>query len=103
MQDPDLEIALGGEPPPLPSAGFSRRVMAAVRREAAEQHAMPFPWRIVFSAVAISTALVLAAAGGILPGSTLDGRFSEALAWLSMIGTGSFVIVWWSLRLTSRP
>jgi hypothetical protein len=109
MQDPDVEVALTSEPQVVPSADFSQRVMTAVRRDVAEQQGMPFPWRILLPGVGISAAVILAAilapAGGTLSASTLNetGGFSDVVAWLSLTGVGSFVIVWWSLRLESRP
>ena len=109
MHDPEIEVVLAREPSIVLSADFSRRVMAAVRREAAEQEGMPFPWRILLSGLGISAAVILAAilfgGGGPLWPSTPDemGGVSEVLAWLSLTGLGSYVIVLWSLRLASRP
>jgi hypothetical protein len=112
MRDPEVENALANEPTIVPSAGFSKRVMDAVRREGTSEvtgyPSVPFPWRIVLSGVGLAAVVIVAAA--VAGEATLSaskpeafGPLNEVIAWLSTTGAGSFLIVWWSLRLTSRP
>lgn len=57
----DLDRILSGEPLLEPSPGFSGRVMAAVRREAAAPRPVPFPWVRFAAGLGVAWGMVLVA------------------------------------------
>lgn len=45
MKPDDLDRWMSDDDTIVPSSGFSASVMEAIRHEASDRHAMPFPWK----------------------------------------------------------
>lgn len=55
MKDEEIDRALSGESDILPSSGFTRSVMDAVKHEAEIPRPIPFPWKRVVPALVVGT------------------------------------------------
>ena len=80
MRDDELDGIFSGEQGIVPSSGFTRSVMDAVRREASAPAPIPFPWQrvlpglvlCVLSLAAMSVAAFTGSAGnGVQPGPSI--------------------------------
>lgn len=82
MRDDEIDRALAGEPEILPSSGFSRSVMDAVRADAEAPPPIPFPWKRLRPAIvacAIAFGLLAWAAGRAPEGlAEPSGAWSQA-------------------------
>ena len=100
MERDDLESWLSDDDAIVPSSGFTAGVMDAVRREASEPPAIPFPWTRALPGMA-ATAVALAATvmSGMLAfkdaaaSASLDGPFRSLLAIIVDVGT-SVEVTW---------
>lgn len=98
-----------------PSPGFSLRVMAAVRREAATPAPIPFPWRRFVAGIAVCGALIAAGAVTLArsaaelpqpapswPAPALSGSALAAatgLGWTLAALAGAYCLTWFADRL----
>ena len=53
MRDEEVDRALSGETDILPSSGFTRSVMDAVKRQVEAPRPIPFPWKRVVPAIVV--------------------------------------------------
>ena len=105
MRSDRIDEILRSDPGVDPSLGFTERVMAAVRLEAAQSDALGFPWKrltwgLVACALVTVVALLLVRPSASVP-SVPDPAMLTALrssVWLASSLLGTWVIVWWSLR-----
>ena len=106
MNDDAIDRALRDEPEVTPSLGFSHRVMRSVRHEADLRGAIPFPWKLFATVLAVTAALI---AAGLLGGAPVETALPAApehlvtaLGWLATTLTGVAGLTWWSLRFARR-
>ena len=63
MRDPELDRILSAEEELVPSSGFVRNVMDAVRLEASAPPPIPFPWKRALPGLVLCGLAVIAACG----------------------------------------
>lgn len=106
MNDDAIGRALRDEPEVTPSLGFSHRVMRSVRHEADLRRAIPFPWKLCATGLAVAAAPTAAALLGGAPAETAlpapPEHLVTALGWLATTLTGIAGLTWWSLRFARR-
>jgi hypothetical protein len=66
MQHDELDRWLAEDEEIVPSSGFAASVLDAVRIDAAEQRALPFPWRRMLPGLAALAVALLAAVGSVI-------------------------------------
>ena len=113
MNPNDIERALGQERTVAPSADFTARVMRSVRQQVEEREGIAFPWH--FAGPGLAACALLTIAGGVAlllgggpppvdPAAIVEAlqrsALASAAAWLTMALSGSYVLVWGSLRMT---
>jgi len=114
MKPDDLDRVLLRETEIVPSSGFARSVMAAVRREAAAPPPIPFPWkRALPGLTAFAVAIVLAfretapSASSLAQSHWADGVLrmvgevqATGAGWalLAMLMTGAGLKLTWELK-----
>jgi hypothetical protein len=117
MRHDEIDGWLSDDDPIVPSSGFAEGVMEAVRREALDPRAIPFPWmRALPGIVAIVVALAASVAFSLPALSAASGPASTgavartivavatnpATAWLAVATLLTVAPLMWSLRLM-RP
>ncbi len=108
MPDDPIDRALRDQPEIAPSPELARRVMRAVRHEAAQRQGLPFPWHLAGGGVAIAAGLTLAAllGGGLTAPAAAPPAppawLAPAVAWLASTLVASLGLAWGAVRLAAR-
>lgn len=84
----DLDRFLSDDDSIVPSAGFSARVMTAVRDEAAAPPPIPFPWRRLLP---ISVATIVVVTAGLIKISQSPPRTASSWSSASLLSSTSFL------------